>query len=177
MNKYLPVFIIAALVIVGVGAYLVINRGTTDTSTGVTPSDTTTSQPSNSDTFIGSLKDAVSLGVAMKCTYQVEGSEYEGYIKGENYRGQIKTAEGKVGEVIIKDSCMWTWAEDETQGIKTCFEDSETEEADIWEQPQGSVSPGINYTCLPAAVTDNVFTPPTDIDFMDIDTMMEGFGY
>ena len=62
----------------------------------------------------------------MKCTYKVEGNEYESFIKGENYRGKIKTAEGKTGEVIMKNNCMWTWTVEEAQGIKTCFEESDT---------------------------------------------------
>ena len=112
----------------------------------------------------------------MKCTYTVEGNEYESYIKGENYRGKIKTAEGKTGEVIIKDNCMWTWSEEEVQGIKTCFEVSDPETPDVWEQPQGAVGTNMTYTCLPAAVTDAEFTPPSNIEFMDLDAMMEGLG-
>ena len=117
MNKLLPI----ALIVLAVGAviYIFINRGSSNTSVDVASPDSSTP-----DTFSGMLKDAVELGVVMKCTYEVEGNEYESFIKGENYRGKIKTTEGKTGEIIIKDNCMWTWSEEETQGIKICFEES-----------------------------------------------------
>ncbi|MFC1710306.1 hypothetical protein ACFL0F_01425 [Patescibacteria group bacterium] len=170
MKKLLPIVLVIA--VISVGAYILMNRSSSNTSMDVTPPDS-----SVSDSFTGSLMDAVKLGVAMKCTYTVEGNEYESYIKGKNYRGKIKTAEGKTGEVIIKDNCMWTWAEEEAQGIKTCFvEEPESDTGSIWEQPQGAIGPDMSYTCLPSTVTDAEFTPPSNIDFMDIDSMMEGFG-
>ena len=169
MKKLLPIILV--LVAVGIGAYILMGRGSSDTSIDVTSPDSSTP-----DTFSGMLKDAVKLGVAMKCTYKVEGNEYESFIKGENYRGKIKTAEGKTGEIIIKDNCMWNWTEEEAQGIKICFEESDTETANVWEQPQGAAGPDITYTCLPTTVTDATFTPPSDIDFMDLDAMQEGFG-
>jgi hypothetical protein len=173
MKKSLPVILV--LVAVGVGAILFMNRGkgTTPSDSGTVPFDS-----SESDTFVGTLKEAVARGVGMKCTYEVGGNEYEGYIKGKNYRGKIKTAEGKEARIIIKDNCMWTWAEDESQGVKTCFEvtEGEAEGSDIWEQPQGAVSPDITYRCVPFAVTDAQFTPPADVNFMDLESMMEGFG-
>jgi len=170
MKKILPFIFI--LIAIGVGAFIFMNRGAGDTSIGSTSPDSSTP-----DTFLGTLKDAVKLGVGMKCAYKVEGNEYESFIKGENYRGKIKTAEGKTGEVIIKNNCMWTWSEEEAQGIKTCFEESDSETTNIWEQPQGAVGSDITYTCLPTAVTDAKFIPPSNIDFMDIDAMKEGFGY
>ena len=172
MKKLLPVLLILA--VVGVGAFIFMNRGTSDTSLD---SSSPSSSTSDSDTFSGTLADAVKLGVGMKCTYKVEGNEYEGYIKGKNYRGKMKTAEGNVGEVIIKDNCMWTWTTNEAQGMKLCYEEFEAEAADLWEQPQGAVGPDIAYTCLPTAVTDAKFTPPSNINFMDLDAMQEGFGY
>jgi len=174
MKKLLPVVLI--LVVIGVGALLIgRSRGTTTTPSD---SETVTTQSSQSDTFVGSLKEAVARGVGMKCTYQVEGNEYEGYIKGKNYRGKTKTTEGKEGGVIIKDNCMWIWAEDEDQGIKTCFEDTEaeTQSTDIWEQPQGTVGSDMEYTCVPFAVREAQFTPPAGVEFLDLESMMEGLG-
>jgi len=168
MKKLLPIILVIAAV--GLVAYIFMNRGSSDTPTDVGSPDS-----SAPDTFSGMLKDAVKLGVAMKCTYEVEGNEFESFIKGENYRGKIKTAEGKSGEIIIKDSCMWTWSEEETQGLKICFEESDPETPDVWEQPQGAIGPDVTYTCLPTTLTDAEFIPPSNVDFMDINAMQEGF--
>ena len=175
MKKLLPIVLVVALIVIGGGAYLFMNQGKTTVPSG---SGTPASKSAKSDTFMGTLKEAVALGVGMKCTYKVEGNEYEGYVKGENYKGTIKTAEGKEGGVIMKDNCMWTWTEGESQGVKFCYDetDVETEETDVWEQPQGTVGPDITYSCVPFAVTDAQFTPPADVNFLDMESMMEGFG-
>ena len=170
MKKLLPIVLVIA--VVGVVAFFMMNRGS---GKGKLIDDTLIGSEQG-ETFTGSLMDAVKLGVAMKCTYEVEGNEYEGYVKGTNYRGKMTTAEGKVAEVILKDNCMWSWSEEENQGIKTCFEATEMEgETDsIWDQA-GAASADMSYKCAPAAVTDAQFTPPANIQFMDLDSMMEGF--
>jgi hypothetical protein len=166
MKKVLPIVLV--VIVVGIVGFFLMNRGGEGMSIDKTPAGL-----NEGETFTGSLIDAVKLGVAMKCTYEVEGNEYEGYVKGTNYRGKMTTVEGKVMEVIVKDNCMWSWSEEENQGIKTCFEETEmeTEEGGIWEQSGASVD--INYRCVPTAVTDAQFTPPANIEFMDIDSMME----
>ena len=108
----------------------------------------------------------------MKCTYKVEGYEYEGYIKGEKWRGKVKTADGKTGEVIMKDNCMWSWEEGVDQGMKTCFE--ETEGDDYWGGGDSTTeTPDIDYNCAPTAVTDSKFNPPSNVNFMDLDQLMQ----
>lgn len=165
MKKLLPVLLV--VLAVGGGAYFFLGK-----------KDSTSPGSSVSDKFSGSLKAATALGVPMKCTYTVEGTEYEGWVKGENYRGKIKSADGKSGEIIMKDNCMWSWSEGETQGIKTCFDPADTEEVDgdVWDQPQGADGTDISYTCLPAVITDAQFTPPSDIEFLDLESLIQGFG-
>jgi len=122
-----------------------------------------------------SLKTAVGLGVPMKCTYTVEGAQYEGFIKGEMWRGKISSQEG-VTEVILKDNCMWTWTDADKAGVTTCFEaedaeGSSEESNDVWSQ-QGEAA-GVEYNCSPALVPDNTFDPPTDINFTDFNSLLD----
>lgn len=121
--------------------------------------------------FSGTLKAAIAMGVPMKCSYTVDGAEYEGYVKGEQYMGKV-SANGKVGNVIIKDNCMWSWSDEEAQGIKTCFEPAEGEDS-IWDSSDTS-DLSMNYTCRPAAIGDDKFSPPSNVNFMDLDAMMNG---
>ena len=118
------------------------------------------------------LKAAIALGIPLKCGYQVGDVEYEGYVKGKQWRGKIQTSDGKTGEVIMKDNCMYSWTEETKMGVKMCFEE------DMWETDEyQEAAPGIEYHCLPAAVTDAQFNPPSGINFMDISQMgQQGMG-
>lgn len=145
------------------GAYMMFGRGN---KAGIVETMTGEDQP-----FSGTLKAAVAMGVPMKCSYSVDGAEYESYVKGEQFMGKI-SANGKVGSVIIKDSCMWSWSDEEVQGIKTCFEPVEGEDS-IWDSPDTSEL-DMNYTCRPAAIGDDKFDPPSNVNFVDLDAMMNG---
>jgi hypothetical protein len=129
--------------------------------------------------FNGTLQAAVKLGIPMKCTYTVEGMEAEGWIKGQQYRGKMKNQQGQVGEVLMKDNCMWTWDETKGQGVKMCFDPEENQ--DLWDpqtwdetETEGTQPPDVDYHCNPAVVTEAQFQPPANIEFMDLDQMMQG---
>jgi len=124
-----------------------------------------------SKAFSGTLKAAVQLGVPMKCKYQVNGMEYEGHVKGKKWRGKMKYPDGRQGEVIMKDNCMWSWSDNDKQGITMCFEPTEDDQ-DMWDQPEGATAPDIDYNCSPTVITDAMFTPPSDINFSDLEGLM-----
>ena len=155
IKKILPIIIIVAI---AAGAYFLFGKK----GGGV----------GNARSF-ATLKAAVDLGIPMKCTYKVEGYEYEGYIKGEKWRGKVKSADGNIGEVIMKDNCMWSWTTETEQGVKMCFEEAEGEE-DVWSQQD--TTPDIDYNCLPTAITDSRFDPPGNINFLDMDQMIQQQG-
>ncbi len=158
--------IIILVIVVAGGAWYFLKRGS---GTGV---GSLTQKVSESKPFSGSLKAAVALGVPMKCTYEANGVEYTGLLKGRQYKGTVLMQDGKEGTVIMKDNCMYTWSDVDNQGIKTCYEE---DEVDMWEQSEGSGPEGsesINYTCRPAAVTDAEFNLPSGVTFMDLDEMM-----
>ncbi len=156
-KKFLPVIIVLFIVvIVGVGIYAYKNGGLSIFSR------------KNSTSFSGTLKAAIKLGIPLKCQYTVNGMEAEGFIKGTNWRGKMKMADGQKGEVIIKDNCLWSWAENQNQGGKMCFKPA-ADGKTIWDQPQQGAQTDVEYKCSAAIVTDATFTPPANIKFMDID--------
>jgi hypothetical protein len=134
--------------------------------TGVTPSGGEMVSPqgksTNSYTF-KALKAAIALGIPLKCSYKINNVDYEGYVKGKQWRGKIKFGNaGKMGEVIMKDNCLYSWEEGTTQGMKTCFD------KDIWDTNQQQETPDVEYLCAPALIDDSKFALPTNINFVDL---------
>lgn len=130
--------------------------------------------------FTGTMAAAVKLGAPFKCTYSVDGVESEGYIKGKNYRGTMMSPTGEKAEIIMKDNCMWSWSEN-GQGMTSCYDPGEAEEmmwsgeedqammeeaADLEESTLPDVK--VEYNCAPAIISDDMFVPPDDVTFMDL---------
>jgi len=125
------------------------------------------SVPGTSKSYtVDSLKAVIDLGIPLKCSYEISGNEYEGYVKGKQWRGKMKTAQGQIAEIIFKDNCMWSWEEGKNMGAKMCFEE------DFFEQPQptpgqATMTMDVEYRCSAAVVNDSFFTPPANVNFMD----------
>lgn len=120
------------------------------------------------EVFTGSLKSAIEKGVPIKCTTpknEATGTEViAGFFKGHKYYGEVVTGE-KHGYIIMVDNCIWSWEKDTKIGVKIC---SNTD--NMWDFPEEST--GI-YSCSLAVFSDSIFTPPSDIQFMDIASQMQ----
>lgn len=132
--------------------------------------------------FVGKLKDAMSLGSAMKCSWKQGDNSYgESYVKGEKVYSEF-TNEGKTGYMIMNDDCMYTWEKSSPQGIKMCSlktetteETGEPEQDDFdFSEMKGSAPDDMDYSCNPAVFTDDKFSPPSDVKFMDLEQMFGG---
>lgn len=152
MKKIIPMVVV--LLIVGVVAYALMSGGQV--------------QVQNESYTYSALKSAIAAGVPLKCEYEVGGATAEGYVKGENWRGKMTFGDGRTGEIIIKDECMYSWEEGDPQGVKMCFD---SEEGSIWDQEQVD-NTDVSYHCTPATVNGSMFTPPENIEFMSMDSMM-----
>ncbi|MGB6838684.1 MAG: hypothetical protein WBD86_01355 [Microgenomates group bacterium] len=164
--KVKPLIIVFLVIVIAGAAWFFINRGD---GAGI---GSLTQKYSESNPFSGGLKAAVELGVPMKCSYEVNGVEYSGVIKGRQYKGKVKMQDGKEGNVLMKENCMYTWSDLDSQGIKSCFEE---DDLSMWEQSGETTSEGaapVDYTCYPALVPDSEFNLPSGVNFVDIDALM-----
>jgi hypothetical protein len=174
MKKSLPIIIALVVIVVALTGWKFLSQNketSTKDENGQTP---TTQEEIQEEGFTGKIKDAFMRNVPLKCTYEMdENNSGVGWLKDQKYYGEI-TTNGKLGYIILADNCMWTWTKGETQGVKMCFETEEGE--DIWNDiEEGQQAAGYDYRCAPSLVNDAVFTPPSDINFMDLDQMMQGF--
>ncbi len=173
MKKGLPIIVIA-VVVVGIGfiAWNFLGKG--EVSLPVPGAEITKEAGEAGGEFVGKIKDAMTLGAPMKCTYTQGGTSGTSYIQGKKMYGEV-TTEGKQGYVIIKDNCLWSWTEGEAQGIKTCFEEDFWEmDEEYAEESQASVPTDAEYRCAPAVFSDSKFDPPASVNFLDIEELMQG---
>jgi len=183
MNKYLPVIAIVILLLIGGGIFL----ASKNKSALPTANQPGTGQPN----VITSIKDALSQSASLECNYSDDsGSETKTYIKSGAVRAEskVKTPEGTetYSQVIFKDKKMYTWDTATKKGV--VFEVSEQTMQDAQSlqitPPTGSNQQNQGETflaeiekykdaCKPATVSDSLFTPPTDVEFQDLSSLLK----
>lgn len=170
MKKSLPIIIV--VVVVAVAGFLVWNfwgKGGVSLPVGEIKKEAGES----GEEFVGKIKDIITLGGPMRCTYTQGKTSGTSYFKARKMYGEI-TAEGKLAYLIIKDNCMWNWSQEENQGMKTCFEEDFWEMSEEYAQEgEATVPTEAEYRCAPAIISDSKFNPPAGINFLDMDEMMQ----
>jgi hypothetical protein len=162
---------------------------TTVKTTGQTQSNdaptTTAAKPGTPTTTVkesgGILADmaaAVSSGLGYKCTYTYEDITSEGWVKGEKYYFTSATAQGK-GYVISDGTWMYTWADNSPEGVKFNidqmkeFSKNKPQGQGGYSDPQKTWEAATHIQCVPAAITDATFSPPSGITFKDMGEMLK----
>lgn len=186
MNKVLPVIIIGGVVVVGLGIggwYFFFKGGQAPQVPGTpTEGGREVQAPQEGQSFTGKLRDALTLGQSMKCTWRQDENNFgTAYIKNEKIRTDV-TTDGESAHSIMADNCTYAWEEGTTEGFKMCFEPAELEEmeevpeVEVGEEamPEGDSyqTPDIDYTCEPAVVSDSMFNPPSGVQFVSPQELM-----
>ncbi len=141
------------------------------------------------ETKMMSLKELMNMGTSQMCTFSY--SDDNGSVEGTSY-----TADGKVrtdfsgnqpemgaytGSMIFDSEYMYSWTSNMPQGVKMAVtdalqEDIEEEiESSQQEDYQQQFDPNqeVEYNCSNWNVDNSVFTPPSDITFIDMTQQME----
>lgn len=182
MKKALPIIVVVGvLVVVGIGGwYFFLRGGQAPLVPGMPTGEQGVQTPEGEGQgFTGKLKDALTLGQSMKCTWkQDEGNFGTAYVKNQMVRTDV-TADGKLAHSIIADNCTYVWEEGSTDGFKMCYEPTEEEMEEMpdieeMEIPQEyeMQTPDVNYSCEPAIVSDSMFNPPAGVNFLSPEEMM-----
>lgn len=154
------------LVIAGVVGFFFINKGKTGNPLTSTTAGFT------------SIKDALSKSVSLECEFTDEsGVKNKTFIKNGAIRADITapTAE-QSGSAIVKEKKMWFW---NAQGgfVLTLPEDDGTDTAkadDKSSQADDLLEDLEQYKdqCKGAIVSDSLFTPPSDVQFTDMSSLV-----
>ncbi len=161
-----PVVVVVLLVIVAlVGFFLLKGKGKTPGST-------------QSEGVFGSIKDAISKSLSLKCEYKVGENTTIAYVKGSNVRIDGSWEGKNNSAAILKENKMWTWDIAKKEGVIFSFE------ADQKESGSQTTSEGIvnnleteKQNCKVAVFSDSVFTPPTDVKFQDLSNLENMVNY
>ncbi len=156
---------LVAIVILGLGAWMVVGKGGTK--------DADTAQTQNT-----TLKNLIAMGGSNKCTFasSVQNSQSEGtvYITNGQMRGDFSSvAAGKttLSHMIVKDNVSYVWSDAAPQGFKMSF-DAMATQSDA--NPQASVDPNakVEYTCSSWVSDASLFALPTNITFQDMSALI-----
>ncbi|MBU2592222.1 MAG: hypothetical protein ABH867_01100 [Patescibacteria group bacterium] len=179
MKKFLPFIVITILVIAIIGAaFIFSSKNSTvqpESLSEEIEEETASRQEEQEESIVGSLKEALSVGRSMECTWKKDENNY-GLSRLKNDRVYTEVvAEGKKTHSIFADNCNYTWTEDESQGVKICIEPEKTEEGEVSQPEEFSwETPDISYSCKEVVISDTIFDPPAGIEFINPFEMMPG---
>lgn len=169
-TKIVGVVVAIIFLFVAGGLYLSQNKPVTKTNTSPTPTKT-----ENKST---SLMDLLTLNKPQRCTFSTKTADTltEGtvYISEKKIRQDFKsTTKGKVEEMsmIITNNTSYIWGTSLPTGIKMTLsldEVAKNTQASQYVNPNAKVA----YNCMPWNTDASLFTPPANIKFTDISSIM-----
>lgn len=181
MNLPKPILIISLVAILGIGGYF-LYKSQADTSLSSRPEETTLS---------GSIKELLSLGRDMQCTFESTGQGYESSGKvyvannGNKVRAdfELTNEEGEITtSSMIQDGTMgYFWTSEMAQGYKMTIDpndsifDYEGSENNYSNSSPAMVDPNddFDYDCQAWREDSSVFSAPANVEFIDISAQME----
>ena len=183
----------ALIVLVGVGGWLIWGGQTAEAPAVESDAETQTSSnvKSNSssnteESFsgIGSFVELMGMGKNISCEFSHVSEETGGAvagemkISGEKLRGDFEMQQGNqvyVSHMIQDGDFLYTWSEtpDGMFAMKMSASETEskTDESDF-SRPV-DMDNDVDYKCKPWVVSASAFAPPSDIEFMDTEQMMQ----
>jgi len=177
-NITIAVIVIILLLLLGAGGFLMLNKNTA-TSNKTATSQTQTATVKNEQTR-KSLLDLIKIGQNVRCTFksEVTNGSTEGtvYVSGQNIRGDFSiktTSDGKTTQtsMIKTGDTSYVWGAGLPTGIKMTVS-LETLAAN--KQASQYVDPNqkVDYNCVPWNVDSSLFTPPSNIKFTDMTSLL-----
>lgn len=136
-----------------------------------------------------SLKNALTAGQSLRCSYEMNGEKVTTLVKGDKYKieGIGAMGESNNGGMVSDGTFMYMWDEESKKGTKYDIKvmqeldlesKTETDKEDYsqfdfqeWADTQENQ---YKVDCQPAVLTDAEFAPPSDVIFTDLtQTMVE----
>lgn len=132
-----------------------------------------------------SLKDALTLGKSVQCTYTTEAGEVTTWVKGNKVRVEglgmgATEKDTHKGGMINDGEWIYIWGGEEKKGVKyqiSALEQKEWEEdVEKLKDPQKwatETEEKYKVNCHQVIVSDSQFVPPSDVEFQNLTEMFE----
>lgn len=176
MSRQIQLAIAAVIVVLLIlaGAFYVLGKSKkTQTET---PASQATEAPESEQS--GSIKSLLSMGKNVACdvSYDMDQNKTSGkvYVSGGKMSGDfsITTADGKTMDthMIQDETYIYSWSSIAPQGTKMKIEaaDASPTAAPSGQPASLNVDQQVKYKCSPWSVDSSKFTPPSNVQFMDI---------
>lgn len=191
MNKQ-TLILVGAVLIIGVGAWLILSQGTDESrdsyqSESASQSDRATTENENINGF-GSFASLMGMGKNLTCDFSSAAGDGYGpssgtvYIAGERMRGDFTSEQdGTTAQthMIHDGDSVYTWSKSAEGTFAMKFHQGEVDveqDAGVATMPSQamSIENDVDYDCHRWSVDGSKFVPPSDIEFMDMEAMMGG---
>lgn len=170
MKKILPIIFI--VLIIGAG-YFFLTTKKQEKSFSEKIKETTDQKK---ETVVEGIKEMLNKNVSLKCSYETpDGSKITNYLKGKDkFRVKIETKE-RINEVILINKKMYSWDNQTKQGIIMSVDNIEKPKKTENQNPEKYVQDLETFKakCDKENFSDDLFQPPTDIKFQDMDKLQE----
>lgn len=181
MSKKL--IIIAGVVVVlagaGVAGWVALKGNDKTISDNSTQTDQPAQTQPQSEVMPKTINGFLAAGKNQKCTFSSSAGEAQTsgtmYFAGERMRGEYKSvSDGQTtnGQMIITDGLQYFWEPSSKRGVKLTISQQDAEESagNTSSGSQGGLETDAEYdfNCDDWTVDQSRFTPPSDIEFMDI---------
>ncbi|MGM5481765.1 MAG: hypothetical protein ACQESE_05150 [Nanobdellota archaeon] len=135
------------------------------------------SKESDSTEKSTSIKGLLGLGKAMHCSYRQDmggmTARQDVYIDGENYRVEMETNLNGVktaSYMMRNDDAVYIWNPEALEGMKMTQEFLEEQGA----ASSFDLTETNDYDCQSWTASQSMFEEPSDVEFMDYGTMVQG---
>jgi len=175
-NQIITTIALIVIIVLGIGGYMVYGQNANQTNN----SNTKTPEPTKSQSLESSITDLFTSGQSKLCTFDTKTDKGQTtgtvYVNKEMAKADFAmTDNGKstMTHLIRNGNSFYIWGDSFPTGIKMTMDINEMG-SKMQASNYAAFNPNekVSYSCKDWAVDESLFTPPTDLKFTDLSSMM-----
>ena len=185
-NKLIIPLVIGVIIVLGILYYAMGRDKGSEVNSDQTSAEQMSEKGQNNPLF-SSIKDAMSRGLVLECTFTDEnGQNTSAIIQGEKIRMTLANQADKTApnNFLVVDKKMYMWSDSNKQGFMVAFDDSTMQKAqeqvkgaeDVEKATNADVIGALEQyksSCKEASAKDSIFVKPADVTFTDFSQLYQ----